>query len=262
MQIFADYNPYYSLAGLFVGLLVGLTGVGGGSLMTPLLVLLFKFHPATAVGTDLLYAAMTKSVGSVVHGWRSTVDWKIVRRLGAGSVPAALATLAALQNIGAPSERASAFITVVLGFTLILTSVAVLYQARLVAYASAKFGARFEADHALPTIFLGLILGVLVTVTSVGAGAIGATALLILYPKLPVARIVGSDIAHAVPLTLIAGAGHWMMGNVNWPLLASLLVGSIPGIVIGSYVGSGASDKILRPLLAIVLMLVGGKLLL
>ncbi len=261
MHLFTDFNPYYALAGLLVGLLVGLTGVGGGSLMTPLLVLLFKFHPATAVGTDLLFAATTKSVGSVVHGWRSTVDWKIVRRLGLGSVPAAVATLFALQQGGAPSDRASAVITLVLGGTLIATAIALMFQARIVSYAAARFGARFAQDRAWPTVILGAILGVLVSVTSVGAGAIGATILLILYPKSPVARIVGSDIAHAVPLTLIAGAGHWMMGNVNWTLLASLLVGSIPGIIVGSYVGSGASDKFLRPLLAGVLILVGGKLL-
>jgi uncharacterized protein len=255
-------NPLYSLAGLLVGVLVGLTGVGGGSLMTPLLVLLFGFHPATAVGTDLLYASVTKSFGSMVHGWRNTVDWKIVRRLGTGSVPAAIATLLILQKIGSPSESVSHLITTVLGATLILTSVAVMFQTRIVLYATNKMGTVLSEDRGLPTILLGGLLGILVSISSVGAGAIGVTALLVLYPKLPVARIVGSDIAHAVPLTLVAGMGHWYLGNVDFNLLASLLLGSIPGVIIGSLIGSGASDRVLRPLLAAVLLLVGSKLLL
>jgi uncharacterized protein len=255
-------NPLYSLAGLFVGVLVGLTGVGGGSLMTPLLVLLFGIEVPKAVGTDLLYAAMTKSVGSMVHGWRSTVDWKIVRRLASGSVPAAICTLLVLHNMGTPTAAATKLITTILGAMLILTSVAVLYQTRVVAFAIHKLGAQFSKDRPVPTIILGTLLGVLVSISSVGAGAIGVTALLILYPHLPVARIVGSDIAHAVPLTLVAGIGHWYLGNVDFHLLFSLLAGSIPGIIIGSYVGSGASDRILRPILAVVLVVVGGKLLL
>ena len=257
-----EINPLYSLAGLFVGILVGLTGVGGGSLMTPLLVLLFGIEVPKAVGTDLLYAAMTKSVGSMVHGFRSTVDWKIVRRLGFGSVPAAICTLLILSNLGAPTAATSKVITTILGGTLILTSVAVMYQTRLVALAIHKLGAKFSDDRPIPTILLGAILGALVSISSVGAGAIGVTALLILYPNLPVARIVGSDIAHAVPLTLVAGIGHWYLGNVDFTLLTSLLVGSIPGIIIGSYVGSGASDRFLRPILATVLLIVGAKLLL
>jgi uncharacterized protein len=255
-----DINPLYSLAGLLVGVLVGLTGVGGGSLMTPLLVLLFGFHPATAVGTDLLFASMTKTVGSLVHGWRSTVDWKIVRRLGSGSVPAAFVTLAVLQAEGTPTAATAQVMTVTLGVMLLLTSVAVLYQGRLVAFATGRYGATFSGDRAWPTVLLGIILGFLVSITSVGAGAIGVTALLILYPRMSVAKIVGSDIAHAVPLTLVAGMGHWYIGNVDLSLLASLLVGSIPGVIIGSFIGSGASDRFLRPLLAGVLLLVGAKL--
>jgi uncharacterized protein len=252
----------YSLAGFLVGMLVGFTGVGGGSLMTPLLVLLFKFHPATAVGTDLLYAAITKTAGSAVHGWRSTVDWKIVRRLASGSVPAAIATLFTLNQMGAPSDVAAHLITVILGVMLICTSVLVMFQARVVSFASVTMGLTFPEHRPFPTIVLGAILGVLVSISSVGAGAMGVTALLILYPRLPVARIVGSDIAHAVPLTLVAGIGHWYLGNVDGHLLLSLLVGSIPGIIIGSYFGSRSSDGLLRPMLAAILLLVGGKLLL
>ncbi len=244
-----------------VGILVGLTGVGGGSLMTPLLVLLFGIEVPKAVGTDLLYAAMTKSVGSMVHGFRSTVDWRIVRRLAFGSVPAAIVTLLILKNLGTPADSTSKVITTILGAMLLLTSVAVMFQARVVAFAINRIGAQFSEDRPVPTIVLGMILGTLVSISSVGAGAVGVTALLILYPHLPVSRIVGSDIAHAVPLTLVAGIGHWYLGNVDFHLLFSLLAGSIPGIIVGSYIGSGASDRMLRPILAMVLVVVGGKLL-
>jgi uncharacterized protein len=260
MAALTSINPLYSLAGLFVGILVGLTGVGGGSLMTPLLVLLFGIEVPKAVGTDLLYAAMTKSVGTMVHGFRSTVDWRIVRRLASGSVPAAIITLFILKTLGTPTPVATKMITTILGGMLLITSVAVMYQARVVAFAINKLGAQFSQDRPIPTIMLGAMLGILVSISSVGAGAIGVTALLILYPHLPVSRIVGSDIAHAVPLTLVAGIGHWYLGNVDFHLLFSLLAGSIPGIIIGSYVGSGASDRILRPILAVVLVIVGVKL--
>jgi uncharacterized protein len=262
MQLFGEINLLYSLAGLLVGTLVGLTGVGGGSLMTPILVLLFRFHPATAVGTDLLYAAMTKSVGSVIHGWRNSVDWKIVLRLACGSVPMAIVSVVMLQKIGSPSAQAATLITSMLGVMLLFTSVAVVFQARLVGFMSTRLGAAFARDRAWPTTLLGAILGVLVSVSSVGAGAVGVTALLILYPHLPVSRIVGSDIAHAVPLTLVAGTGHWLIGDVNVPLLLSLLVGSIPGVIVGSHISSRASNRLLQPLLAGVLLVVGLKLLL
>lgn len=256
-----DINPLYALAGALVGILVGMTGVGGGSLMTPILVLLFNFHPATAVGTDLLFAAVTKSVGSAVHGRRGTVDWAIVRRLGSGSVPAAIVTLAAIGHFGGMSDAATDTITAVLGVTLILTGIAVLFRTPIVLWATRTFGTRDAHHRALSTVALGAMLGVLVSISSVGAGAIGVTALLILYPGLPVARIVGSDIAHAVPLTLVAGLGHWAIGNVDLALLFSLLAGSIPGIAFGSLIGSRGSDRLLKPVLAAVLVIVGSKLL-
>ena len=201
-------NTYYSIAGALVGVLVGLTGVGGGSLMTPLLVLMFGFSPSTAVGTDLLFASLTKSVGSVVHGNRGTVDWAIVGRLASGSVPAAVTTLLILHALGKPSETTEHVIKSVLGVTLVLTSFAVLFRTQIVIYAAQNFRTRDNPHRGASTILLGAILGVLVTISSVGAGAIGVTALLILYPGLPVNRIVGSDIAHAVPLTLVAGLGR------------------------------------------------------
>ncbi len=261
LEFIAQINPFYSLAGLLVGVLVGLTGVGGGSLMTPLLVLLFGFHPSTAVGTDLLFASATKTVGSGVHGWRGSVDWRIVRRLAMGSVPASVVTLVVLGRAGRPSALAEHVITVTLGATLIATAIAMLFRTRIVHAAKRRFGLSGPAHRGIETVALGALLGVLVSISSVGAGAIGVTALLVLYPGLPVARIVGSDIAHAVPLTLVAGIGHWLIGTVDFGLLAALLIGSIPGIVFGSLLGSRAPDRLLQPLLAAVLTLVGLKLL-
>lgn len=257
-----DYNPLYSLAGVLVGMLVGLTGVGGGSLMTPLLVLAFGFHPATAVGTDLIYASATKTVGGAVHGLRGTVDWRIVRRLATGSVPTAALTLLLLSRVAAQSEDTGAAIAVVLGFALVATALATFFRPRIVARLAPFFERLSERRLAQLTIALGAVLGVLVSLTSVGAGALGMTALLILYPLAPVNRLVGSDIAHAVPLTLIAGMGHWWLGSVDISLLVSLLAGSVPGIVLGSLIASRVTDRVLTPILATTLAVVGIKLIL
>jgi uncharacterized membrane protein YfcA len=260
-MFFSGFNVLYAASGFGVGMLVGLTGVGGGALMTPLLVLLFGIHPATAVGTDLLYASITKSAGTVVHGLSDTVDWKITRRLAFGSVPATALTLAFLAYFShRTGEGAAGLITTVLGFALILTAIALLFRGRILEFFATHVG-EFEPGRTKTlTIVLGAVLGVLVSLSSVGAGALGVTVLLILYPRLPVARIVGSDIAHAVPLTLIAGIGHWFLGSIDWVLLGSLLVGSIPGITIGSYIGARIPDRVLRPILASTLAVVGGRL--
>jgi uncharacterized membrane protein YfcA len=256
------FNPIYAASGLAVGLLVGFTGVGGGSLMTPLLVLVFGVHPATAVGTDLLYAGLTKICGSAVHGSNGAIDWRVTRRLALGSIPAAAATLWLLSRFGVNSQGASAAITTTLGFALILTAVTLVFRRRFIALAGLVLDNRTDGEIAALTVALGLILGILVSISSVGAGAIGATALIMLYPKMPIVRIVGSDIAHAVPLTLLAGAGHWWLGSVDWSLLVSLLVGSIPGIMIASHFAARVPDRVLRPLMAGTLALVGGRLVL
>ena len=253
-------NPLHALSGFVVGMLVGFTGVGGGSLMTPLLVLVFGIHATTAVGTDLLYAAATKSAGTVVHGFSGTVDWTIVSKLAAGSVPATALTLYALSHIGKTLDAGHGLITTVLGVALILTAAAILVRRMIVDYLAKRAGPVSPRRTTILTILLGAMLGVLVSLSSVGAGAIGVTVLLVLYPRLPAGRLVGSDIAHAVPLTLLAGLGHWMMGSVNWTLLISLLCGSIPGIIIGSLLSARAPDRVLRPILASTLALVGGKL--
>lgn len=248
-----------SLSGFVVGFIVGLTGVGGGSLMTPLLVLLFGIHPATAVGTDLLYAAITKSGGTFVHAGKGHVDWRIAGLLASGSLPTSAITLLAMHHF-APGGLggASKTITVALGIALLLTAASLIFRNQL-----RKFSAAHDPDavhHPAFTIIVGAILGCLVTISSVGAGALGVTALFILYPRLPAIRIVASDLAHAVPLTLVAGLGHWWLGSVNWSLLASLLVGSLPGIYFGSHLAARVPEKILRPLLAFMLVMVGGKL--
>jgi len=250
----------HAILGLGVGLLVGMTGVGGGSLMTPLLILLFGIHPATAVGTDLLFAAATKSAGTVIHGLNHTVEWRITSRMALGSLPATALTLFVLSRIGVQDQVAGGIIKAILVAALFLTAVFLLLRKQIVAVASARFDQINPRRIAALTVATGVVVGVLVSLSSVGAGAIGITALLLLYPRLPIARIVGSDIAHAVPLTLLAGVGHWIMGSVNWLLLLSLLVGSLPGIVIGSYASVRVPDVVVRTILAITLIIVAGNL--
>ena len=260
MDLLSAINPLYSLSGFFVGLLVGQTGMGGGSLMTPILVLLFGVHPATAVGTDLLYASATKTAGTLVHGLNHTVIWRIVGRLAAGSVPATALTLIAISQTDMTSRKGAAVISSVLGVMLLLTALTLVFRQRFVDVIGHRLDRVSANSTRWATIGVGALLGVLVTISSVGAGAIGVTALLFLYPRLPMARIVGSDIAHAVPLTLVAGIGHWALGTVDWPLLVSLLAGSLPGIVLGSYLSAHIPDAVLRPILAVTLIVVGGRL--
>jgi uncharacterized protein len=254
-------SPLFVLSGFLVGVLVGLTGVGGGSLMTPLLVLIFGVQATTAVGTDLLYAAVTKSGGTVVHHRRGTIDWQVTRRLAIGSIPAAILTLTVLYKLGVRGGGATPLITIVLGCALILTAICVVSHRQLRMLTATRGAEPPRHRVAVLTIVAGLVLGVLVTLSSVGAGAIGMTALVLLYPRTPIARLVGSDIAHAVPLTLIAGIGHWLLGSVNWLLLSSLLLGSLPGIYLGSNFAARVPDKILRPVLAGTLLLVGIRML-
>jgi uncharacterized membrane protein YfcA len=262
MELLQHLDAMHAVAGFLVGVLVGLTGVGGGSLMTPLLVLMFGINPKTAVGTDLLYAAVTKLAGSAIHGWRETVDWKIMGRLASGSIPAAVITVGSLQFLGKIGASAEHVILLVLGGMLILTAIAAAFQRQIVAFALKRRDPDLLDHPVLATFLLGAAIGVLVSISSVGAGAIGVTALLMLYPGLPVSRIVGTDIAHAVPLVLVAGFGHWIIGDVDTQLLVNLLFGSIPGVVIGSLLSTRAPDAVLRPALAAVMFASGTKLLL
>ena len=263
IEFLSSLNPLYSVSGLLVGILVGITGVGGGSLMTPLLVLLFNVHPATAVGTDLLYAAITKSAGSAVHNKNKTVNWRIVGTLSAGSLPAAIITLWLMSGVDRNSLSFKAVLTNSLGWMLFLTAILLIFRKPIVDRV-----ANWRRHHppvqartiAIATFVLGLVLGAMVTLTSVGAGALGVTALLMLYPRLEIRDVVGSDIVHAVPLTLVGGLGYWMIGEIDWGMLTALLIGSIPGIIFGSHLAPRMPDRLIRPILAATLALVALKL--
>ena len=252
------------VAGLFVGAMVGITGVGGGSLMSPILILIFGVAPATAVGTDPIFAAITKSVGGVVHHRQDGADLGIVKRLCIGSLPAAVVTLIWLYA-GGGHQMKSGVIVAVLGSVLVLTAIATLFRGYLVAWYTrlpVSSPPQVERWQIGMTIAAGALLGVLVTLTSVGAGALGVTMLLALYPmRLTSKRLVGTDIVHAIPLTLIGGVGHLLIGNVDLRLLGTLLIGSIPGIIVGSRLTLRLPETVVQTLLALVLLAAGVKML-
>jgi hypothetical protein len=252
----------YAFSGALVGFFVGMTGVGGGSLMTPILILLFGFAPTTAVGTDQLFAGVTKTFGSAVHGFNRTVDWRIVGRLALGSIPGAIVTLIGLYYMKISGNAANVLVTKVLSVALLITASSLVARPWLIRLYGRRAAAREPRRTARLTIITGLLLGVLVSLTSVGAGALGVTALILLYPEVPIGKIVGSDVAHAVPLTLVAGLGHWLQGAINLSLLESLLVGSIPGILLGSYVVKWLPELVIRLTLATILVVVSGRFLL
>jgi len=260
MNAIHAFQPIYAIAGFAVGMLVGMTGVGGGSLMTPVLILLFGIHPATAVGTDLLYAAVTKTAGSVVHGFNRTVDWAVVGRLAAGSVPMTVLTIVALSYVDINGAAARELIAGVLTVALFVTALTLIFRDKIVGRYAARIGSLAPKRIAAITVGVGAVLGVLVSISSVGAGAIGVTVLILLYPKLPTARIVGSDIAHAVPLTLAAGIGHWFLGSVDLQVVMFLILGSVPGILVGSYAALRIPEFALRIVLAAALLVVATKL--
>lgn len=268
----------YVLAGAAVGFVVGLTGVGGGSFMTPILVSVFGIKMAVAVGTDLLYAAFTKANGVLVHRRQGTVDWTVVKRLSAGSVPASIATIVFLRYLKDSGIDYNSYLTVTLGVMLVLTSIVLLLrnflikERKVIASDGSDVG-NFERRHAASLTFLmGIALGVLVTMTSVGAGAFGAAVLMVLYPRMPMIRIIGTDLAHAVPLTLIAGLGHmlhmgsgsvdwssWQIGNVDLRLLSGLMVGSLPAVWLGTKLANRLPDELIRPVMALILLGLGIK---
>lgn len=250
-------DPWFVVLGLVVGTLVGMTGVGAGALVTPALAL-SGVPPAVAVGTDLAYAAVSKSFGALVHGLQRTLDPRIAARLAAGSVPAAALTIGALAASGVHAK--SGVITLALGMALVLSAIALLVGRARVAALAASYEARLAPLRGALTVAAGAVLGLLVTLSSVGAGALGAVLLVALYPSMPAARVAGVDIAHAVPLTLVAGLGHLWLGTVDLRLAANLLLGSVPGIVAGSLLAGGLPDALVRRLLALVLLYAGGRL--
>ena len=248
------------MSGFAVGLLVGMTGVGGGSLMTPSLILLFGIPPAIAVGTDLLHASATKTGGMLIHGLSGTIDWHIVRRLAIGSVPTSIVALSVLSLLDVKGATARILVTALVAGALFLTALVLIGRETIRKRYAARVGSLDPRHTAIMTLGVGAALGALVSLTSVGAGAIGVTALVLLYPQRPVARIVGSDIAHAVPLTLVAGFGHWLIDTIDWKVFGSLLVGSLPGIIVGSLIAVRISEVALRLGLAAVLIVVATKL--
>ncbi|MDN4056558.1 sulfite exporter TauE/SafE family protein [Massilia sp. YIM B02763] len=252
----------YILSGFAVGLLVGMTGVGGGSLMTPLLTLLFGVNPSVAVGTDLAFASVTKSAGTITHRVRGTVQWHIVGRLCAGALPAALLATLALHRFGPLDAAIGQVIRYSIAVSVLLTVVAILLRGRMLAWIHRHPQRQLRGRSLVAaTVAAGAVLGVLVTVSSIGAGAIGATLLVMLYPSLQPAEVAGTDIAYAVPLTAIAAVGHWWLGSIDWMLLLTLLIGSLPGITLGSWAAKAVPERFLRGLLAMTLAGVAVKLL-
>ncbi|MDC4715563.1 sulfite exporter TauE/SafE family protein [Acinetobacter baumannii] len=256
----------FILAGMLVGFCVGITGVGGGSLMTPILIGLFRIEPHIAIGTDLLYAAISKFCGSMVHAKKLNIVWPIVLWLAVGSIPASFGTAWVLEHYLSQSTHYKAVLTMVLGFMLTLTGVSIIFRTRI-----EKFFNKFRNKENTQTeneqlavqnkrtyiVIMGIILGVFVTLSSVGAGAFGIMALVIMFPNLPMIRIIGSDVVHAVLLTLVAGLGHMSAGNVDFVLLMWLLVGSIPAIIIGTLISSRMPERLIRKILGITLFALG-----
>ena len=253
-------EPLYVASGFGVGLLVGMTGVGGGSLMTPLLILLFGIHPSTAVGTDLLYAAATKTGGSLMHGWSRSIHWPAVIRLACGSIPASVLTLVVMWQLDLNGTSERSLVNLVLCFALLLTAVSLIFRTSILERYRQRLEHVATGTTTAATVLAGAAVGVLVSISSVGAGAVGVTMLLLLYPRLPMASVVGSDIVHAVPLTLVAGLGHWALGEIDWHLMGVLLMGSLPGIMVGSYSAVRVPERVLRLALAAILIVVSTKI--
>lgn len=258
---------YYILAGLFVGFCVGVTGVGGGSLMTPILITLFKIEPHIAIGTDLLYAAISKFCGSLVHAKKLNVVWPIVIWLSVGSIPTSFATNWVLSNYLQYSANYKIILTMVIGFMLTLTGISIIFRTQIERFFEKLRKSKtpveqinvleFTQSKRIYIVIMGIVLGIFVTLSSVGAGAFGIMALIILFPNLPMIRIIGSDVVHAVLLTLVAGLGHLTSGNVNFSLLIWLLVGSIPAIIVGTLVSSKLPERFIRRILGITLFILG-----
>ena len=260
---------YFILAGLVVGFCVGVTGVGGGSLMTPILISFLRVEPHIAIGTDLLYAAISKFCGSLVHAKKLNIVWPIVFWLGLGSIPASLATTWALEHFMGGAKEYKKLLTIILGGMLVLTGISIIFRQKIEAFFNRHqhdvAGESLSADehsqvvlkHKGWVVLMGVFLGFFVTLSSVGAGAFGIMALVLLFPKLPMIRIIGSDVAHAVLLTLVAGLGHLKAGNVDTHLLMLLLMGSIPAIIVGTLLSSRLPERAIRKVLGVTLILLG-----
>lgn len=251
----------YAAAGALTGFVVGLTGVGGGALMTPILLLVFGVAPTTAIATDLWFAAITKMVGAAIHHDAGQVDWQVVRRLWSGSLPMALAVVL-LVSLGGPLVKVD-WLTQAIGSVVLITAVGLLFAPKLFALARGRRlenPARFKAAQPLLTVLGGATLGICVALTSVGAGALGSVMLLYLYPlRMTPHRLVATDLVHAIPLAVVAGLGYLFAGSVDWGMLLSLLAGSIPSIIAGSLLARRVSGRWIQICLAFILLVAGWK---
>jgi uncharacterized protein len=262
-----DLDLWKALAGALVGFTVGLTGMGGGALMTPILVLLFGVDPGTAVSSDLLASLVMKPVGATVHFRRGTVNWSLARWLAVGSVPAAFAGVFVLNELG-DGEEVAKRIKTLLGWALIVAAVSMVARAFLGARGrvrDARSGAPPVADHVqlkrTATVLIGLAGGFVVGMTSVGSGSLMIVMLLLLYPRLSAKQLVGTDLVQAIPLVGSATLSHMFFGRVDLGLTGSLLVGSLPGVYLGARVSSRAPDALIRPVLVVILLASSLKLL-
>lgn len=253
----------YALAGALTGFVVGLTGVGGGALMTPILLIFFGVSPTTAIATDLWFAAITKLVGARVHHTNGNVDWQVAKRLWLGSLPMAL-LIVVIVSLGAQVAKVD-WLTKAIGIVVLITAIGLLVAPKLVAYARGRrIGQpeQFKAAQPALTVMSGGVLGLCVALTSVGAGALGSVMLLYLYPlRMTPHRLVATDIVHAIPLAVVAGLGYLFAGMVDWWMLASLLVGSVPTVLLGSLLAGKIPGRAVQLALALVLMAAGVKVL-
>ena len=250
-----ELNILLPVAGFTVGLVVGMTGVGGGSLMTPALIFLLGVPPAVAVGTDLVFAGITKSIGVWAHRLEGNIDWATMRQLAYGSIPATVISIAILNRVES-RELLDAAVLPVLGAALMLTALVVAMRSRVLRFAESLTVETGQISSGW-IVLSGAVLGILVTLSSVGAGALGVAVLLVCRPRMASRRIVGTDLAHALPLALVAGAGHWHLGTVDFGLLAGLLIGSVPGIYLGSSLSGMVAEPVLRSVLTVVLLAAG-----
>ncbi len=246
-----------TLTGLGVGFLVGLTGVGGGALLTPVLIFGFHVAPIVAVGTDLLFAAITKSVGAVTHARQATVHWRIVKLLLLGSIPSAIISVIILSSLQSSIGDLDGLIRNIIGVTLVITAVGLLLKKPVCVSESAAISSEISQRRSIATVIAGAVLGFLVTFSSIGAGAIGVVVLCWLYPQLSIGKVIGTDIVHAVGLTFVASIGHMQLGSVDYSLLMALLLGSLPGIYIGSRLSVFVPEKIMKRVMAGLLVIIG-----
>lgn len=262
-----DFSPALTVVGLAIGVLVGLTGMGGGALMTPILVLFFGVEASTAISSDLVISLFMKPFGSVVHLVRRTVDLRLVGMLASGSVPAAF--LGAWITSILPGDAVQDVLLVLLGAALLLAAAGLIARAWMqmtrirspFGEGAAPMGRPGVRTRPLPTVLLGAAAGLMVGLTSVGAGSIVIVVLLLLYPALKASQLVGTDLVQAVPLVGAAALGHALFGSVDLGVAGSVLVGAIPGVLLGAWLSSRAPGGVIRRALAILLMASGLKLL-